>query len=69
MTVIYHQKDADLRHRHAGIYISLPNHFELPPGPFPSRDQARNWIHQNADRLSELYGPDATTITEDRLAP
>lgn len=59
MTVIYHKDSIDLRHSCAGIYVDIGGCFELPVGPFTSRDLARTWLTQNAERLIELYGSDA----------
>ena len=56
MTTIYQATKMDFRHKHLGIYVDVANCFELPVGPFPSRESAQAWVNENSARLEELYG-------------
>jgi len=53
---VYKAPQMDLRHSSLGYYVDIANCFELPVGPFDSGQQARTWVEQNRERLTELYG-------------
>jgi hypothetical protein len=62
MSTIYAISNTDQRHSHRGVYVDVSGCFELPVGPFNSREMARAWVLENANRLTELYGLDAAKI-------